>query len=73
MSPDAWEEKLFQDERGLLLVLLHFPRADCVANLRVLKSAATLKKTVLYLSAFVRKPLQGKDEFLKNNYNTFSQ
>lgn len=64
-SPDAGEDKLFQDERALLLVLLRFPRAECVASLRVLKSATTLR-TILYLSAFVRKPLQGKDEFVKN-------
>lgn len=67
MSLDAWEEKLFQDERGLLSVLLHFPRAECVVSFRVWKSATTLKKTILYLSAFVRKPLQGKDEIVKNN------
>lgn len=67
MSLDAWEDKLFQDERALLLVLLHFPSAECVASFTVLKSATTPKKTILYLSAFVRKPLQGKDEFVKNN------
>lgn len=60
-SLDAWDDKLFQDERVLLLVLLHFPRAEWVARFRVLKSATTLKKTVLYISAFVRKSLQGKD------------
>lgn len=72
-SLDAWDGELFQDERVLLLVLLHFVRAECVARFGVLKSAAALKKTVLYVSDFVRKSLQGKDEVVKNNYNTFLQ
>jgi len=72
MALDAWGDKLLQDERGLLSALLHFPRAECVASLRVLKSATTREKTILYLSAFVRKLLQGKDEYVKNNENTFS-
>lgn len=67
MALDARGEKLFQGGRGLLLGLLHFPRAERGASFRVLKSEITLKKTVPYVSAFVGKPLQGEDELLKNN------
>lgn len=60
MSPDAREDKLFQDERGLLLAFQG-------PKLKSPKIYNTLKKIVLYLRASFRKPLQGKDEFVENN------